>query len=97
VQTLARQLRSRGDVAAVRLISADQALAEFRNDSGFGKALDALSENPLPDTLVVTPTLAASTPQGTETLKTAIAALSDVQTVQIDTEWVKRLRAILEL
>lgn len=97
VQSLARQLRSRGDVAAVRLIMADQALAEFRNDSGFGKALDALSENPLPDTLVVTPTLMASTPQGTETLKTAIAALSDVQTVQIDTEWVKRLHAILDL
>jgi len=97
VQSLARQLRSRGDVAAVRLITADQALAEFRNDSGFGKALDALSDNPLPDTLVVTPTLMASTPQGTETLKTAIAALSDVQTVQIDTEWVKRLHAILDL
>jgi len=96
-QSLARQLRSRGDVAAVRLITADQALAEFRNDSGFGKALDALSDNPLPDTLVVTPTLMASTPQGTETLKTAIAALSDVQTVQIDTEWVKRLHAILDL
>ena len=97
VQSLARQLRSRGDVAAVRLITADQALAEFRSDSGFGKALDALSDNPLPDTLVVTPTLMASTPQGTETLKTAIAALSDVQTVQIDTEWVKRLHAILDL
>jgi cell division transport system permease protein len=96
-QSLARQLRSRGDVAAVRLITADQALAEFRNDSGFGKALDALSDNPLPDTLVVTPTLMASTPQGTETLKTAIAAWSDVQTVQIDTEWVKRLHAILDL
>jgi cell division transport system permease protein len=97
VQSLAKQLRQRGDVAAVRIITADQALVEFRNDSGFGKALDALSDNPLPDTLVVTPTLTASTPQGTETLKTTIAALSDVQTVQIDTEWVKRLRAILEL
>jgi cell division transport system permease protein len=97
-QSLAKQLRSRGDVAAVRIISAEQALAEFRNDSGFGKALDALGgENPLPDTLVVTPILAASTPQGTETLKKAIAEMNDVQTVQIDTDWVKRLHAILEL
>jgi cell division transport system permease protein len=97
VQSLAKQLRQRGDVAAVRIITADQALAEFRNDSGFGKALDVLSDNPLPDTLVVTPTLTASTPQGTETLKGVIAALSDVQTVQIDTEWVKRLHAMLDL
>jgi cell division transport system permease protein len=97
VQSLAKQLKARGDVAAVRIITADQALAEFRNDSGFGKALDALSDNPLPDTLVVTPTLTASTPQGTETLKGVIAALSDVQTVQIDTEWIKRLHAMLDL
>ena len=97
VQSLAKQLRQRGDVATVRIITAAQALAEFRSDSGFGTALDALADNPLPDTLVVTPTLTASTPQGTESLKSAIAAMSDVQTVQIDTEWVKRLHAMLDL
>ena len=97
VQSLAKQLRQRGDVAAVRIISAEQALAEFRRDSGFGSALDVLADNPLPDTLVVTPTLASSTPQGTETLKGAIAGMSDVQTVQIDTEWVKRLHAMIDL
>jgi len=97
LQSLAKQLRQRGDVATVRIITAEQAFAEFRSDSGFGSALDALGENPLPDTLVVTPTLSASTPQGTESLKTAIATLSDVQTVQIDTDWVKRLHALLDL
>src|SRR5450755_3012648 len=97
VQSLAKQLRQRGDVAAVRIITAEQALAEFRRDSGFGSALDALGENPLPDALVVTPTLGASTPQGTESLKAAITTLADVQTVQIDTDWVKRLHALLDL
>ena len=97
VQSLAKQLRQRGDVAAVRVITAEQAFAEFRSDSGFGTALDALADNPLPDTLVVTPTLPSSTPQGTDSLKSAIAAMSDVQTVQIDTEWVKRLHAMLDL
>jgi cell division transport system permease protein len=95
--SVAKQLRQRGDVATVRVISADQALAQFRNDSGFGKALDALSDNPLPDTLIVTPTLPASTPQGTDALKQAIAAIADVQAVQLDTEWVKRLHAILDI
>jgi cell division transport system permease protein len=94
---LAKQLRLRGDVAAVRVITADQALAEFRQDSGFGKALDALSDNPLPDTLVVTPALDASTPGGTDALKLAITALPGVQTVQLDTEWVKRLYAMLDI
>jgi cell division transport system permease protein len=94
---VAKQLRQRDDVATVRVITADQALAEFRDDSGFGKALDALSDNPLPDTLIVTPTLAASTPRGTDALKQAIAAIADVQTVQLDTEWVKRLHAMLDV
>ena len=97
VASVAKQLRQRGDVATVRVITADQALAQFRDDSGFGKALDALSDNPLPDTLIVTPTLPASTPQGTDTLKQAIAAIADVQFVQLDTEWVKRLHAILDI
>ncbi len=97
VTAVVKQLRQRDDVAAVRVISADQALAEFRNNSGFGKALDALSDNPLPDTLVVTPTLVASTPQGTDLLKNAIGAIADVQTVQVDTEWVKRLHAMLDI
>jgi cell division transport system permease protein len=96
-QALAKQLRLRGDVAAVRVISAEEALKEFRGDSGFGKALDALKDNPLPDTLVITPTLDAGTPQGTETLRAAIAAMPDVQIVQLDTDWIKRLQAILDV
>jgi cell division transport system permease protein len=95
--SVAKQLRQRDDVATVRVITADQALAEFREDSGFGKALEALSDNPLPDTLIVTPTLPASTPQGTDALKRAIAAIADVQTVQLDTDWVKRLHAMLDI
>jgi cell division transport system permease protein len=95
--SVAKQLRQRDDVAAVRVITADQAMAQFRDDSGFGKALDVLSDNPLPDTLIVTPTPAASTPEGTAALKGAIAALADVQTVQLDTEWVKRLHAMLDI
>jgi cell division transport system permease protein len=96
-QALAKQLRLRGDVAAVRVISADQALASFRGGSGFGKALDVLKDNPLPDTLVVTPTLDAGTPQGTENLRSAVSAMPDVQLVQLDTDWIKRLQAILEV
>jgi cell division transport system permease protein len=41
--------------------------------------------------------LRAGTPQGTNALKEAITALADVRTVQLDTEWVKRLYAILDI
>jgi cell division transport system permease protein len=96
-QGLARQLRARPDVAAVRVITAEQALKDFRAASGFGKALDALTDNPLPNTLVITPALAASTSEGTEALKASIAAMGDVDTVQLDTEWVRRLNGLLDV
>jgi cell division transport system permease protein len=96
-EALAKQLRARPDVAAVRVITADQALAEFRTSSGFGKALDALDGNPLPNTLIVTPTIAASTPESTVALKTSIEAATDVEAVQLDTEWVQRLNAMLDV
>ena len=95
LQAIAKQLRARGDVAAVRTITAEQALAEFREYSGFGKALDALTDNPLPNALIVTPSIVASTPEGTEALKAAITSMADVQAVQLDSEWVKRLHAML--
>jgi cell division transport system permease protein len=70
---------------------------EFRESSGFGKALDLLDTNPLPNALVVTPSLAASTAEGTQALKVHIATLADVDTVELDTEWVQRLNALLDV
>jgi cell division transport system permease protein len=96
-QALAEELRARADVAAVRIITAEAALAEFRDRSGFGSSLDALRENPLPDTLVVTPALASATTAGTLALQKAIAAAPDVHLVQVDTAWVGRLHAILDV
>jgi cell division transport system permease protein len=94
-QVLAKQLRARPEVARVSIITAADALAQFRSASGFGDALDALEENPLPDALVVTPTLGASTPEGMAELESAIRAEPDVQSVQVDTAWVKRVQAML--
>ncbi len=96
-QVIARELQSRGDVAAVKVVSAAQALAEFREYSGFGPALDALTDNPLPNTLIVTPAIGASTLAGTNALKQAISGLAGVAAVQVDTDWVQRLNAIVEL
>jgi cell division transport system permease protein len=96
-ESLAKQLKARPDVARVRVITAEQALAEFRESSGFGKALDLLDTNPLPNALIVTPSLTASTPEGTKALKTQIGALPDVEAVQLDTEWVQRLDALLDV
>src|SRR5262245_27914547 len=44
-QRTVERIRQRRDVAEVTLITADDALKEFRHASGFGAAIDALTEN----------------------------------------------------
>ncbi len=94
---LADKLRKRRDVDEVRLIEADDALAEFRRSSGFGAALDALESNPLPHALVVRPDAAFRAPEQIASLTQALRELSGVDIVQLDTEWVTRFNAMLDV
>ena len=97
VQQLAQSARARAGVAAVQVISAEEALQEFRQYSGFGTALSALGSNPLPNVLHVHPAGNAATPADLDTLKHYLSAWPEVDLVQIDSEWVLRFNAILEL
>jgi len=93
---LARLIEQRADVEAVTLITATQALSEFKQQSGFGQALDHLSENPLPHTLVVRPG-PANTSQSMILLQEELGNLPEADIVQVDTEWVQRFHAILDI
>lgn len=93
---LADRLRQRRDVASVDALTADEALKEFRRDSGFGPAIDALPGNPLPHSLIVHPKGEYATASHLEELAADIRALPSVDIVQLDTAWVNRLQAILD-
>ncbi len=93
---LARLIEQRADVESVSLIRADDALAEFKAQSGFGDALDQLSENPLPHTLTVRPS-AYNTGLSMTVLREELDNLPETELVQIDTEWVQRFHAILDI
>ena len=97
VQQLAKIAGERSGVASVTLITAAQALEEFRTQSGFGAALDALTENPLPNVLTVRPTPAASSPAQLDALREYLASWPEVDSIQLDRDWVLRFSAILEL
>ena len=94
---LAAAARARADVAEVTLIPADQGLADFRSYSGFGDALAALKENPLPHVLHVRPRAEASSPAALERLHGYFTAWPEVELVQVDSQWVQRFNAILEV
>ena len=96
LNTLASDIESRIDVEKVDVLPADAALAEFREYSGFGAALDALSDNPLPHVLVVRPADAYNDAASIELLRGSLDAMRESAMVQIDTEWVTRFHAILD-
>lgn len=96
VRRIADKLRQRRDVADVEVLTADEALKEFRRDSGFGPAIDALTSNPLPHSLIVHPRGEYATAAHLEDLAADIRAEPSVDMVQLDTAWVNRLQAILE-
>ena len=93
---LARLIEQRADIDAVQFISASQALADFREQSGFGAALDQLPDNPLPHTLVVRPS-AGNTSASMVLLQEELANLPETEHVQVDTDWVQRFHAILDI
>ena len=97
VRLLARNARERTGVAAVSVISSADALAEFRKYSGFGAALQALIDNPLPNVLDVQPTAEGRSPEAIATLERYFQAWPEVDLVQVDTAWVERLDAILDV
>jgi cell division transport system permease protein len=96
-RSTADRIRKRRDVADVAIIAADDALEEFRKGSGFGAALDALKDNPLPHALVVRPDAAFRDPSQIRGLTEALASLPGVDIVQLDTAWVTRFNAMLDV
>jgi cell division transport system permease protein len=93
----AERIRQRRDVDEVTLIEADAALAEFRRNSGFGAALDALKDNPLPHALVVRPDAEFRQASRVQALSNELKKIDGVDIVQLDTEWVSRFNAILDV
>ena len=93
-ELLAQQIGQRDDVERAELLNRSEALTEFRAYSGFGEALDLLDENPLPHALIVRP---AGTGTDLDRLVEDLDALEETALVQLDTEWLERLRAILDL
>lgn len=96
-EQLAATLRGWPEVAAVTLITPEEALDEFTRRSGFSDVLAALDENPLPAVLLVLPAAQHSDPHSAAALKARLQDLPETGLAQLDLEWVQRLSAMLEL
>ena len=96
-RTIAGKLEDDETIAEVALITADEALDEFRAHSGFGEALEALPDNPLPNLIVLLPAPGHNTAGDIEALAERLERELPADLVQVDTEWVGRFHAMLEI
>lgn len=94
-QALDKKLRESSDVRDFHFVSRDTAWRELQEKDGLGGATTGLEKNPLPDAFIVHPKNAE--PSAVEALQQQLAQWPDVEHVQLDAAWVKRLYALLRL
>lgn len=97
--SLQRIVQEHGGRASVTFIPREAALASLKEKSGVADALAALGENPLPDAYVLkldgfdSPAAAARL----DPMVSQLMAVPGVEQVQVDSAWVKRLAALLQI
>nr|WP_274600110.1 permease-like cell division protein FtsX [Halorhodospira abdelmalekii] len=96
VMNLAAQLRQRTEVAEVRVITPEEALAELQAETEMQQALALLDENPLPPVVVLT-VAAQLEPTAVARLAEGLAGQAQVAQMRLDQEWVERLHALMTL
>ena len=96
-QTLQNRLQQWPEIDSLQLITPDQALSEFRELSGFGEALDALDENPLPFVITIKPARTQADAESAALLLEKLRTFPEVELAQLDLQWVKRFNAIVDI
>lgn len=89
------RLRADTRIAALRFVPRDDALKQLSERGGFADVAGALPENPLPDAYIIEPK--GDDPADFEAVRSALAAMPEVEFVQLDSAWVERLHAMVEL
>jgi cell division transport system permease protein len=87
---LEKKLSALGNVASVRFISREQALADMKRVANLADLLSGLESNPLPHAFSIKPQ--TSDPAALDSMRKAIIALPKVETVVMDFEWAQKLK-----
>jgi len=95
--TLVSRLLDSPNIEAAKFINRDQALAEYKELSGFSEVINLLDENPLPSIVIIFPKIDALTEGKERQIIDFIVSQSEVEVAQYDQQWVKRLYGIIEI
>ena len=94
VRAFAASLKKHGEIAQVQFVSKADGIKRLEA-AGLAEVAAGLPENPLPHTLVLTPK--DTTPAALEALAEQFRANPDIERVLVDTDWIKRLAALMQL
>jgi cell division transport system permease protein len=94
-QAIETRLKERAEVARTQLLAREDTLARMKTEEGLADVIAALPRNPFPDAVVVTP--ADDSPAAMESLAAEARKWPQVEHVQIDADWARRLAALLKL
>jgi cell division transport system permease protein len=97
IEQLLKRIQLWPEIDSINYISADQALDEFKQLSGFGEAIAYLDHNPLPDVILVTPTSRHANPVAARLLLDKLRDEREVDMGKLDIEWLERLHALLNV
>lgn len=88
-----------GQGADIAFVPREQALASLKERSGLGDVLETLGDNPLPDSYVMKLEgfASAGAADQVDLITERLGELPGVETVQVDSAWVKRLAAMLAI
>lgn len=101
--TLKKTVKSAQTSAKITFVPREKALVSMQTNSNLGDVLSTLGENPLPDAYILSfeqhieLSTQQSTPAKIEALAAQLQKLPEVDHVQIDSNWIKRLAALLHL
>ncbi|MEH6346361.1 MAG: permease-like cell division protein FtsX [Bermanella sp.] len=94
---LTEGISSLDQVSDAIYISPQQALKEFSAATGLSDVVQGLQSNPLPGVISVVPNLASQDARAMEKLQNKLLLYPQVESVQLDLLWVKRLYQFMEL
>ncbi len=96
-EALRERLLQEPGVAEIDLVSKEQAMAEYQEQSGFADVLVALDENPLPHVLMLSPERGLVEAGDGMALGKRIGDFPGVDIVLQDQQWVSRLLALIDI
>lgn len=95
IARIGRLLKQHEAVGKIEFVSREQALEQLKQNTGLTDIISGLTQNPLPDAYIIYPK--KTDPQALESLRDELQKWQEIEHVQLDSAWARKLEAFLKL